>query len=178
MKNRSAKFALIILLFLACKIVGKSQTTCDLSAKNAPLLLDLQIGSSPEQTQAILGRALKIKIKKKGERTFFQNYIKNPAPEPLRGVRALYLRFFDLKLYQIEIFYESRAGLQSLETVKNALSTQLSLPFENWQIKDNRAEIRCGEKSLVTDYILNPRIELTDETVRAEIEKLRENKKK
>jgi hypothetical protein len=178
MKNRSAKFALIILLLLACARVGTAQTTCDLSAKTAPLLLNLLIGSSPEQTQNVFGKALKIKIKKKGERTFFQNYIKKPAPESLRGVRALYLRFFDLKLYQIEIFYEPRAGLESLETVKNALSAQLNLPAENWQIKNNRAEIRCGEISLVTDYILNPRIELTDETVRAAIVEAREKDKK
>jgi hypothetical protein len=32
---------------------------------------------SPEQTQAVFGRELKIKIKKRGERTFFQNYIKS-----------------------------------------------------------------------------------------------------
>ena len=129
-------------------------------------------------TQSVFGKALKIKIKKNGERTFFQNYIKKPAPESVRGVRALYLRFFDRKLYQIEIFYEPRTDLPNLETTVNALSAQLNLPVSNWQTKNKRAEIKCGEIALVTDYVLNPRIELTDETVRAAIEKTRRKAKK
>ena len=173
MKIAAAKSFLIILFALGFAGFVTAQTICDLTSKSAPLALNLQIGMSPEQTQAIFGKALKIKIKKNGERTFFQNYIKKPAPEPLRGVRALYLRFFDRRLYQIEIFYEPRTELNSLETVTNVLSGQFDLSSENWQMKNNRAEIKCGEISLVTDYILNPRIELTDETVHAVIEKLR-----
>ena len=173
MKTALAKSFFIILFSLLCIAVGTAQETCDLSRQTAPLLLNLQIGMSPEQVQTTFGKALKIKIKKNGERTFFQNYIKKPAPESLRGVRALYLRFFDRKLYQIEIFYEPRIELKSLGEVTNALAAQLNLPIADWQTKNNRAEIKCGEISLVTDYILNPRIELTDATIRAAIEKLR-----
>ncbi len=178
MKNALAKSFFTIALLLTCAALGTAQAICDLSSNSAPLLLNLQVGMSPEQTQGIFAKALKIKIKKNGERTFFQNYIKKPAPERLRGVRALYLRFFDRKLYQIEVFYEPRTDLPTLEAVTNALSSQLNFPVADWQIKNNRAEIKCGEISLVTDYVLNPRIELTDETVRAAIEKLREKDKK
>lgn len=168
MKFAVAKSVFIILFSLVFVAVGTAQT-CDLSTKNAALLLNLQIGTSPEQTQTIFGKALKIKIKKRGERTFFQNFIKKPAPESLRGVRALYLRFFDGKLYQIEIFYEPRTDLPTLESITNQLAAQLSFPFENWQVKNNSAELKCGEISLVANYVLNPRIELTDETVRAKV---------
>ncbi len=178
MKNAVAKSLLIIVFSLLGASGGTAQTTCDLSSKTAPLLLNLAIGTSPEQARAVLGKVLKIKIKKRGARTFFQNYIKKPAPEPLRGVRALYLRFFDRKLYQIEIFYEPRRDLPTLEAIVGALSEQLNLPAAEWETKGVRAAINCAGESLVADDVLNPRVQLTDETIRAEIEKLREAKTK
>ena len=177
MKNVCAKSLFTISMLPVCAAFGTAQTTCDLASKTAPLLLALPIGASPERTQAIFGKDLKIKIKKRGERTFFQNYIKKPAPDSLRGVRALYLRFFDHRLYQIEIFYEPRVDLPTLAKIVETLSPQLDLPAADWQVKDNRARIKCGEISLVTDYILNPRIELTDETVRAAVEQSRKKDK-
>jgi len=178
MKIALAKSFFIIFNLFLCITVGTAQEVCELKSKTAPLLLNLQIGMSPEQTRAVFGKDLKIKVKKKGERTFFQNYIKNPAPESLRSVRALYLRFFDGRLYQIEVFYEPRTDLKTLVEVTNALASQLNLPVADWQVENNRAEIKCVEISLVADYILNPRIELTDETVRAAIEKSRQKNKK
>ncbi len=177
MKNLFAKSIAAALFSVIFVAICAAQEKCELKSKTAPLFLNLQIGMPPEQTQIVFGRALKIKIKKKGERTFFQNFIKNPAPAPLNGVRALYLRFFDGKLYQIEIFYENRQNFNSIEEVINALSAQLNLPVSDWEIKFNRAEISCGEISLVADYILNPRIEMTNEAIRAEIEELRKKKK-
>ncbi len=173
MKTAAAKSFAAVFLALAFAAVCAAQQPCELASKTAPLLLNLQIGMSPEQAQIVFGKDLKIKIKKRGERTFFQNYIKKPAPELLRGVRALYLRFFDQRLYQIEIFYEPRTDLTTLEAIADALATQLNFPISDWQIKNNRAEIICGETSLVADYILNPRIELTNETVRAKVEAAR-----
>lgn len=155
-----------------------AQPPCELKLKSAPLLLNLSIGASPEDAQARLGENLKIKIKKSGERTFFQNYIKKPAPESVRGVRAIYLRFYNRKLYQIEIFYEPRQDLPNLEATVNVLSAQLDLSAADWETKNKRGQIKCGETSLAADYVLNPRIELTDETIRAAIEKAREKDKK
>lgn len=178
MKTAFAKSALTILFSLVFAVGGTAQEICRLPSKSAPLLLNLQIGMLPEQARTFFGKDLKIKIKKNGERTFFQNYIKKPAPASLSGVRALYLRFFDRRLYQIEIFYEPRRDLQTLETIKNALSMQLDLPASVWQIENNRAEIRCGEISLVADYVLNPRVEMTDENVRHRVAARRENDSK
>lgn len=176
MRNRFAKSIAAVLFLFAFAGTNAAQETCELASKNAPLLLNLQPGMSPEQTQAIFGRDLKIKIKKRGERTFFQNFIKKPPPVLLNGVRALYLRFFDGRLYQIEIFYEARQNFNSLEAITNALAGQLNFPAADWQIENNRARIKCGEISLVADNVLNSRVELTNEIVRAEIEELRKKK--
>jgi len=178
MKNAAAKLVLLITILFGCAALSNAQTICDLSSKSAAFFLDLQTGMSPAQVQNIVGNAVKIKIKKRGERTFFQNFIKKPAPDSLKGIRALYLRFYDLKLYQIEIFYEPRPDLQTLDEIKHALSVQLKFPFENWGTKNNSAKIKCGEISLAADYVLNPRIELTDETVLVQIEALREKDEK
>ena len=179
MKTVLAKSIAVVLFSLVFAAADSTaQETCQLSSKTAPLLFNLQIGMSPEQAQNVFGKDLKIKIKKKGERTFFQNFIKKPAPASLRGVRALYLRFFDRQLYQIEIFYEPRSDLQTLEAIANALASQLNFSASDWQIKNNRAAIYCGEISLVTDNILNPRLELTNETIRAQVKELREKDKK
>lgn len=174
MKTAHAKSFAAILFALVCVAACAAQQPCELASQPAPLLLNLRVGMSPEQAQTIFRKDLKIKVKKDGERTFFQNFIKKPAPVSLRGVRALYLRFFDRRLYQIEIFYEPRTDLPTLQTIAGALSAQLNFSISDWQIENNRARITCGETSLVADYILNPRVELTNETVRAVVEAERE----
>jgi hypothetical protein len=166
----------LILLFLFCSMSCAAQENCDLS--NAPTLLNLRLGMSPEQVRSVFGRDLKVKVKKKGQRTFFQNFIEKPAPNSLSGVRALYLRFFDGGLYQIEIFYENRSNWQTLENFTGDFSAKTNLSA--WKIENGKAELICGVFSIVADRLLNPRIELTNETIRAQVEEIREreNKKK
>ena len=178
MKNALPGLLAANLFLFVFAVACAAQNACDLSSKTAPLFLNLKLKMSPAEARNIFNSTLKIKIKKRGERTFFQNFIKRRAPETLRGVRALYLRFYNLQLYQIEIFYEPRADLKTLDDIKNALAAQLNFPAAGWQTKNNRVEIKCGETSLAADNVLNPRIELTDETVRAEIERQREKDKK
>ena len=178
MKNALAKLAAAILFSLIFVAVAAAQETCELESKTASLLLNLRIGMSPDEARSVFGKDLKIKIKKNGERTFFQNFIKKPAPNSLYGVRALYLRFYDRRLYQIEIFYETRQDLRTLEDIINALSLQLNFPISDWKITNNRAAINCGEISLVADNILNPRIELTNEAILAKVKESREKDKK
>ena len=179
MKNHFAKSVAVILIsfFLATVCAAQQQTTCELESKTAPILLNLRLGMSPEQARSVFGRDLKVKVKKRGERTFFQNYIKKPAPASLKSVRALYLRFFDGGLYQIEIFYEAKSDLKTLTSVTDLLSAQLNLPVAEWKLENNQARIICGDESLVADNILNPRVELTKETIRAEVEQLRKGDK-
>lgn len=153
-----------------------AQENCGLP--DVPTPLGLRLGISPEQARSVFGKDLKVKVKKKGQRTFFQNFIKKPAPNSLSGVRAIYLRFYDGRLYQIEIFYENRSNPQTLENFIGDFSAKTNLPA--WKIENGKAEIICGEFSIVADRVLNPRIELTNQTIRVQVEEIREreNKKK
>jgi len=165
-----------ILLFLFCSMPCAAQENCGLP--DVPTPLGLRLGISPEQARSVFGKDLKVKVKKKGQRTFFQNFIKKPAPNSLSGVRAIYLRFYDGRLYQIEIFYENRSNPQTLENFIGDFSAKTNLPA--WKIENGKAEIICGEFSIVADRVLNPRIELTNQTIRVQVEEIREreNKKK
>ncbi len=131
---------------------------------------------SPPEARAVFGGKLKIKVKKEG--TFFQNYIEQNPPPFLAGVRALYLRFFDGKLYQIEIFYQTQNPKQTLAEFTERLSAQLNLPSNLWTTQFNKAALACSEFSLAADNVLNPRVELTDEAIRARFEAAQEGKKK
>lgn len=116
---------------------------------------------------------MKIKVKSNGDRTFFQNYIDKPAPAVLSGIRALYLRFLDGRLYQIEIFYEERADVPALGVFTANLSARMNFPAEAWRFERGKAIIDCGAFSLIADKILNPRVELTDKIKRDEAESKR-----
>jgi hypothetical protein len=141
-------------------------------------LFGLNLKMSPAQAKSILGKNLKIKNKNKGEYIFFQNYIEKPAPNSLNGVRAVYLRFFDGGLYQIEVFYENRSDWQTLADFAGSQSAKFGLPVSVWQTESGVARADCGEVSLVADVILNPHLELTDEIVRAVVEEVRQKDKK
>lgn len=176
MKKDFAKTILIFSLLILLQTPIFAQSDCNLAENTAPLLLNLKIAMSPEQVQGVFGKDLRVKVRKKGARTFFQNYIKKPARGSLQGVRAIYLRFFDGKLYQLEIFYEPRRDLATLEQIRDALSAQLALAPNEWTLKNKKAVIKCGQISLSADNVLNPRIELTDEQARAKVEELRDKK--
>ncbi len=168
---------LTIILFVSTASNAAAQTEkCDLPLNAAPVLLNLKLGMSPTETRAAFGGKLKVKVKKEG--TFFQNYIDKKPPPFLQGVRALYLRFFERKLYQIEIFYEPQNKLQTLSEFISQLSSQLNLPPNLWTTQYGKAAINCTDFSIVADNVLNPRVELTDEAIRARFEAAQESKKK
>lgn len=167
------KSIVLILFLLILSVSCAAQDACVLESKTSSAVLNLRLEMSPAEAQSVLGNKLKIKVKNKGERTFFQNFIKDSPPPNLSGVRALYLRFFDGKLYQIEIFYENRSDWQTLAAFTDYLSAGSNLPASVWQTENGRSEIKCAEISLVADNVLNPRVELTDEKVRAQVEAAR-----
>lgn len=169
---KSLTLFLFVLLTAVC---GAAQADCDLTNKT---LLGLNLKMSNAQVITVLGKALKIKNNGKGEYIFFQNYIEKPAPPSLTGIRAIYLRFFDGSLYQIEIFYESRNNSQTLADFINLQSSNFGLSTSDWQTENNVARANCGEFSLAADVILNSHIELTDEIVRAKIKEIRQKDKK
>jgi hypothetical protein len=164
----------LLTLFARCA-AAQDASACE--SLKMPQLLGLSLGATTEQTQSVLGREVKLKIKKKGQRTFFQNFINDRPPAFLSGVRALYLRFFDGRLYQIEIFYDESHEAKTAADFTAILSAQMNFPVSLWQIEKGKTQINCGQISLAADRILNPHIEITDTLVAARVEELRKEKK-
>jgi hypothetical protein len=120
---------------------------------------------SIEQTQESLGRRYKIPKKKTGEGSFFQNFEGEQPPADLSGVHALFLGYFDFKLYQIELFYEDTAKPSKLDDFTQTLSTDLALPPAAWTVERGKATMNCGDFILTADTLLNPHVELTDDAL-------------
>ncbi|MDQ4121129.1 MAG: hypothetical protein M3209_06760 [Acidobacteriota bacterium] len=174
MKYASGLF--FFLLFAVAPCGAQTVNACELRSNEAPALFNLRLGMSPEDARAVFGNSLKIKIRKNGNRVFFQNFINEPAPPVLSGVRALYLRFFDLRLYEIEIFYEDKPEIKTLEDFTRYLSGTLKLP-ELWYDELNRQTIKCTDFTVVADKILNPRVRLIDDATTAKAEEFLEQQK-
>lgn len=167
---------LLLILFIALPCAAREG--CQLELKYAPAVLNLKLGATTAEARAAFGKILKIKNKTSGEYTFFQNFIKSEPPASLANIRALYLRFFDGRLYQIEIFYADEAAALTLDDFIKHQSARLNLPAEFWETEYGIARLDCGGFSLVADRFLNSRLELTDESVRAAVEAKREREKK
>lgn len=162
-------FPFWLILFFAVCAAAQDSTGCVLP--DAPRLHGLRLGMSPAEVRGVFGKNPSVKVKSDGDRVFFQNYIGKKAPASLNGVRALYLRFLDGRLYQIEIFYGERADAPTLETFTANLSAQMNLTQEtNWQFTQNKAVIDCGTFTLVADKPVDPRVVFTDTAKLAEAE--------
>jgi hypothetical protein len=158
------KDILIIILLSVLSISVSAQTKCELPLDSAPKLFNLRLGMTGTEAKTAVSGKLNIKNKKEG--VFFQNYIKKSSPSNLPELRAIYLRFFDSKIYQIEIFYEQKP--QEIEEFVKTFSDKINLGFELWKIKNGIAELECDGFSIISDSYLNPRIELTDTKLRTE----------
>ena len=156
-----------LLIFLFVSNASAQSQNCNLPITDAPALLGLRLGMSPKEAKNVFGGKLKIKVKKEG--TFFQNYIDKNPPPSLLNVRALYLRFFEAKLYQIEIFYAPQNQRKTLAEFVAQLDVKLNLP-NVWENEYGQAELNCKTFSLIADNVLNPRVQLTDEVIRTHFE--------
>ncbi len=165
----------IFLIFLFVSNAAAQTQNCNLAISDAPTLLGLQLGMSPKEAKNAFSGKLKIKVKKEG--TFFQNYIEKNPPSFLPNVRALYLRFFEAKLYQIEIFYVPQNERKTLAEFVAQLDVKLNLP-NVWENEYGQAELNCKTFSLVADNVLNPRVQLTDEAIFSRFEISQANKNK
>lgn len=161
MKSLIAKSLITILFLTAFVFAAKAQENCAWTNTAAKVTQNLRLGMNAEEVRTALGGKPKIKAKQTGEYRFFQNYIDNKPPANLRGVRAFYLRFFDGRIYQIEIFYENDFA-PTRENFTALIAKDFNFPASEWIYKNLGAETVCGENKLVADYILNPRIELTN----------------
>ena len=170
------KIFALFFLFLLFTVTCAGQEICPLTAP--PAALNLKLNMSPEEVQAVVGKKLKVQVKTENEKIIFQNYIEDSPPASLAGVRAMYLRFFDRRLYQIEIFYQENPNIKTLEDFTASLSAKWNFPVSAWQREEIKSVVNCGTFSLVAMKILNPKIELTDEAARARVEIIREEKNK
>ena len=177
MTKHLVKLQFAFLLTLICAFCAAAQNSPPCALTGAPRLLDLSLGMSPVEVRNVFGKDLKVKVKASGDRVFFQNYIGKPARGKLSGVRALYLRFLDGRLYQIEIFYEERRDVPTLEAFAAELAAALKFPPDTvWQFAKNRARIDCGAFTIIADKPVDARVELTDTTMLAEAEARRKKK--
>ncbi len=162
---------ILVFLWLVVSSPGfvSARAICTPIDQTSEILFNLRLGNSVQEVSQTLGKRLKIQTKSDGDYRFFQNYIGKKPPASLSGVRAFYLRFFEKKLYQIEIFYEETKYPAEIKNFAEIISNQLNLPFAEWNFAHRQAVRKCGEISLKADYQLNPRIELTNETVREKV---------
>jgi len=172
------KSVLLCSAFILLNLAVSAQEPCNKSLNEAPPLFGLRLGMSFAEAQAVLGRGIKLPRKKSGEGSFFQNFIDQPAPGNLTGVRALFLRLFNHRIYQIEIFYEDGGQSVKLEDFINRLSATLPLPASAWTFEKGQAIMDCGSFTARADTILNPHVELTDNAASAEFQKKREDGRK
>lgn len=169
MKSFYARSIILVWFLVGFSAFVSAQENCRPILQTSDDLLNLQLGMTIEEVSNKFGKDLKIKTKSDGDYRFFQNYISRKPPKNLSGVRALYLRFFEKKLYQIEIFYLENKYPAELKGFAEIISNHLILPVSDWHFAHRQAVLKCAERSLVADYQLNPRIELTNETVRLKV---------
>lgn len=170
------KIVILFISILIFSVVIAGQEKCELTLNESPTLQNLKLGMSPGEVSSILG--IKVKVKPEGQRSFFKNYIKKRAKRNLTGIRAMFLRFYNAKLYQIEFFYETDYRWQNLSAFINDYSTQNNFPANFWQSKYGYADAECKGFSLNADYILNPHIQLTNDSIAEVVKKERDEKAK
>lgn len=157
-------FTLIILG--AFSLYVPAQNKCDLPLSSAPAIFNLRLGMNGDEAKRAVGG--KLSIKNKAEGVFFKNFIKKSPPNNLPGLRAIYLRFFDFRIYQIEIFYEVQPNPMTVEEFVKKFSAENKLEFDSWKIKNGIGKLECESFSIISDNYLNPRIELTDTDLKAQ----------
>ena len=133
-------------------------------------MLNLRLGMTVPEVNAVIGRDLKVKIKPDGERSFFKNWIKKPAKGRLTGLRAVFFSFNAGTLYQIELFYEEDHGWADLDSMLGDFAAGKGFPREFWKVKNGYARALCDGFSLDADHVLGAHFQLTDEAVMAAVE--------
>lgn len=168
------KFSFLIITVLLFSVNFSAQQKCELTLNESPRLQNLKLGMTPQEASIAL--LTKVKAKREGQSTFFKNYIKKEAKGNLSGTNAFYLRFYEGKLYEIEFFYKKDYRWQTLENFLDDYSAKHNFPREFWQTEYGYASANCEGFSLRADYILNPRIQITEsktaEIVESKQEKL------
>jgi hypothetical protein len=166
------KTFLITISILIFALTINAQEKCELNLSQSPTLQKLKLGMTPSEASNVLG--IKVKVKPEGQRSFFRNYIKKKAKGNLTGIRALFVRFYDGKIYQIEIFYEKDYRWQTLESMIDDYSASNNFPKEFWLNEYGYAKANCKGFSIDADYILNPHIQISEDAIAELVESKQE----
>jgi hypothetical protein len=172
------KFAEILLVLSIVVCAAKAQQPCKISIADSPSISGLKLGMPIAELTSVIGPGIKFKPTKTGEGVFFQNFIEQTPPPKLTGTRTMYVRYFNGKVYQIEIFFEDKDQPSKLEEFTTRLSTYYELPRDAWKVKNDRAELDCGSFRVNADAILNRHIELTDDAAYKDFQTKQQRKKK
>ena len=167
-----------ISIFLALLIVLTVDLSaqCDLVLSDSPKMVGLRLGMTAAETNAALRGAAKVKAKTDGQYSYFKNYLKKGKSKGvLTGARAFYVRFYNKRLYQIEIFYHRDYRWNALESLISDYSAESAFPFEYWKTKHGYATAKCDGFTVRADYILNPHLEISND---AAVDAIAEEKKK
>lgn len=162
---------ILSILFLSSLLSAQECTQIE-----PPPMLNLRLGMTVPEVNAVIGRDLKVKIKPDGERSFFKNWIKKETKGTLTGMRAIYLRFFNGRLYQIELFYKEDHRWTDLESMLSDYASDTGFGSEYWEVKNGYANAQCGGFSLEADRVLGAHFQLTDNAVLAAVEESRKKK--
>ena len=172
----------VISALLLLNGVVQAQEKCAKTLAESPSVLGLKLGMSYQELSTALGPTAKVKPSKSGEGSIFLSYAEQPAPANLKDVRAMYIRMFESKAYQIEVFYQENQRDAKVEAVTAQLSQTFGLPSAAWTVKYNKAAMKCDGFSITADTILGTHIELTDNAARDAFDKKnqaeKESKKK
>ncbi len=140
---------------------------CVVEKDASPALVNVKLGMSPAEVNTALGGAAKVKVKDDAKHSFFKNYLKmGKAKGRLAGAKAFYLRFYEQRLYQAEIFYHAEYRWNDLESFVRDYSAENGFAYENWVFKNGYATAKCKGFTVKADYILNPHLEITDEAAK------------
>ncbi|NNE99361.1 MAG: hypothetical protein HKN25_10120 [Pyrinomonadaceae bacterium] len=167
----------ILILFVSLALftaIAAAQEKCKLNLNEAPKLHNVRLGMSAEEATRAFQNRIKVKAKSDGQSSFFKNFIKKRAKGNLAGIRAIFLRFYRGRIYQIELFYEEDHRWRDLESLLDDYSIQNNFPREFWQTKFEYASAKCMGFSLKADYKLNPHIQLTDDVAAKLVKNARE----
>ncbi len=149
-------------------LAADASAQCTLTFAEAPTLVNLRLGMSPAEVNSALNGAARVKVKKDGQYSYFKSYLKKgKAKGILTGARAFYVRFFDKRVYQIEIFYHNEFQSTDLESFVRSFSARTNFNFGNFKIENGYAKAECEGFTVAADTILNPHLELTDEGIKA-----------
>lgn len=158
--------------------VPKPLIRCSMKIEAAPPVRGVKLAMTRQDIQTLLGRP---NVEINDEWSY--NPRMRPAPG-LEGIMVLNLRFYENRVSEISVSYDSSVIWTSGQEFAKAISDNLKLPYGAWNFQrflDSRAAMDCGEFTVEADSSVWGRLKLKDllaEKKKVGDEKAREEAKK